>query len=288
MSVEQMVKALDSNIKTTFKTFKEKAEDKLINKLYDITPVTGSKANIVTLVDVPGMREWKSERVPGTVSAIAQSLRPRKWEQTLAIKRENIEDDEIGWVPAATRRMAIKSKLHYSTLAILAVMQGFTTKTDDGANFISSAHKNLATGALTGGNLDAAALLMMEQEVPETKDKESLGAMPTILLVGPKNFAAAKQIIAAQQIDGTTNVHYEQFELIVHPAIRDLSWYLIDGDEGIFPITIAQRRAVGNLLSKTDLNSDKAFDRDIFEWGSDGRYDPAYQNYQLIVGSVGA
>jgi phage major head subunit gpT-like protein len=284
MSVE-LLKAIDKNVRTTFKEARDKTVDKLKGKIYDITKVTGRKANIVTLTDVPGMREFKSERVPGAISTIAQSLAPRKWEQTLAIKREDIEDDELGYVPKVTRRMGVKSKKHYPALIAAAIAQGFTTAMEDGYNFISDEHKNLATGALTAANLNAAELLMLEQEQADGDRQEF---MPTILLVGPKNKAAAETIIKAKQIEGTDNVKYDAYELIVDSRIRDLSWFLIDGDEGIYPVTIAERIPTKGLVAKNDLNSDKAFDEDIYEWGDRGRYDPAYENYQLIVGSIGS
>lgn len=282
----QNVKDLDTNIRATFKTAKEAADDKLLGKLYDVTPVKGTIANIVTLTDVPGMREFKSERVPGVIANTTQTIRPRKWEATLAVQREQIEDDELGQIPAATRRMANKSKKHYGRLAAAAAALGFTANIADGNPFFHASRNNLQTGALTAANFNAARLKLSKQA---GADGELLDYQATILVVGPDNQAAAEEILLSEKLaNGASNPNYKRVELLVTPGIKDSKWFVLDGDEGYLPITIAERVKVGNLVAKTDLNSDKAFDRDIFEWGLRGRYDAAYVDPQLIVGSLGS
>lgn len=282
----QNVKDLDTNIRATFKTAKEAADDKLLGKLYDITPVKGTVTNIVTLTDVPGMREFKSERVPGVLTNTTQSIQPRTWESTLAVKRQQIEDDDLGQIPAATRRMANKSKKHYGRLAAAAASLGFTANLADGNPFFHASRGNLQSGALTDTNFNAARLKMQKQA---GADGEMLDYAATLLVVGPDNQSAAEDILLTERLaNGASNKNYKRVELLVTPGIKDSKWFLIDGDEGYLPITIAERIKVGNLIAKTDLNSDKAFDRDIFEWGLRGRYDAAYVDPQLIVGSTGS
>ncbi|VXC39030.1 Mu-like prophage major head subunit gpT family protein [Plantibacter sp. T3] len=45
-------------------------------------------------------------------------------------------------------------------------------------------------------------------------------------------------------------------------------------------------RVAIKLLAKTDINSDRAFDKDIFSWGTRARHNVGYGNHQLIVGAI--
>jgi phage major head subunit gpT-like protein len=62
-------------------------------------------------------------------------------------------------------------------------------------------------------------------------------------------------------------------------------WALADLNEGLLPFVMQIRTAI-TLVAKTDLNSDRAFDKDIFTWGTRARHNAGYGNHQLIVGAV--
>lgn len=279
------LKALDTNIKTTFKATKDKVEDPLKNVLYDVTKVNGSVANILIMNTAPGMKEFKSERRPGLVDGTSQHITPRKWEATLEVKREQIEDDDLGRVPAAVRKMAANAQKHYQVLVTVGLMKGFTVNLDDGKPFFDASRGNLQTGELNKTNLEAARTKLQKQV---DGNNEPLGYIATTLVVGPSNQSKAEELLNAQQINGTSNTLYKTLKLVVNPRITDPSWYVLDDTEGIYPLTIAERVASSAPVSKTDLNSDKAFDRDVFSWGIRGRYDVAYVDPTLIVGSTGA
>lgn len=268
--------ALDTNIRATFKTTRDAVEDELRNSVYDITKVNGAVANILILDSAPGMREFKSERQPGAVEGTSQFIAPRKWEATLAVTREQIEDDDLGRVPAAVRKMAINGKKHYAALIAQALMKGFTTALDDGTAFFAAARGNLQTGVLNATNFEAARLKLALN-----------GYKATALVVGPQNQSAAEQIINSVTINGSTNVLYKSVEVKVDTNITDTSWYVVASGEGILPLTIAERIAADRMVPRNEDNSDNAFNRDIYEWGLRGRYDAAYVDPKLIVGSTG-
>lgn len=279
------LKALDTNIKTTFKTTKDKVDDPLKNVAYDITKVNGAVANILIMNTAPGMKEFKSERRPGLVEGTSQYIAPRKWEATIDVKREQIEDDDLGRVPAAVRKMAANAQKHYQALITIAMMKGFTVALDDKKPFFSADRGNLQSGGLNKENLEAARVKLQNQK---DGNGDPLGYLATTLIVGPSNQSKAEELLNAQQINGTSNTLYKALKLVVNPRITDASWYVLDDSEGIYPLTIAERVATSAPVSKTDLNSDKAFDKDIFSWGVRGRYDAAYIDPTLIVGSTGA
>lgn len=276
--------ALDKNIKVNFKKSRDNVKDDLKGMVYDETP---TKLPIETIESLDGfglMREFKSERQPGVVGSLISVIKSKKWERTIDVKREEIEDDDTGKVPALTNTVGIASKRTPIYEVAQALLKGFTTNLSDGTPFFDASRGNLQTGALTAENLNAARTKIAVQ-----KDSENapLGFMATTLVVGPRNAAAAEALINAQQIDGTSNTLYHSLKLVVSPFITDLSWYVVDNTQGVYPITLVMRVRPDQIVSKTDLNSDRAFDKDIFSWGTRGRFAAAYHNPKLIVGSIG-
>lgn len=294
MSVEitsEKLAALDLSIKTTFKASKDNVEDaNLFKKFADISPSTAKVQGILTLTDAPGMREFKSERIPGTISDVLYQLTTRKWESTLNVKREDIEDDNIGYIPAAVKKMVAKSKKHYTLLASAALDAGFTAKMSDGKAFYHADRKNLLSGTkpLTAENFEAA-VEALETQV-DADGITPLGHKSKVLIVGPKNRAAANKIINKETLaNGETNEHYKELEVFVNPYLgASQNWFVVDNSEGVQPITIVERIKADKIVAKNDLNSDRAFDQDVFAWGMRGRYDAGYADPTLIVAAKGA
>ena len=277
--------ALTSNIEVSFKKGLDKVENNLEGVLYN-TQNTTAKLEVIKSLDGYGlMKEFKSERRPGIVGKTITIAQPIKFERTIEIPREDIEDDNLGEVPAMVETVGIASRRTPIYQIAQALMAGFTTKLNDDDYFFSTSRGNLQTGALTVANLKAARTKLANQ-----KDAEGnpLGFIADTLVVGVNNQSAAEEIINAQQISGTSNTLYKSLNLVVSPYITDDSWYILDSKEGVYPMVMVMRVKPDKIVSKDDTNSDKAFDRDVFAWGTRGRFVPAYHNPKLIVGSAGA
>lgn len=284
--------ALDLSIKTTFKTTKDNVKNADAYKEFaEVVPSSTKVHGVLTLTDAPGMREFKSERVPGTVSDVLYQVTHRKWEATLEVKREDIEDDNLGYIPAAVRKMTVKSKKHYSVLASAALAGGFVNKMSDGKEFFHSSRGNVFGSSGSKKALDAGnfATALNQLETQKGLDDEPLGLQATKLIVGPKNRAAARAILNKETLaNGESNVNYKLLELVVDPYLGDsYDWFILAGNEGNMPIVILERIKADKVVAKNDLNSDKAFDSDVFAWGLRGRYDAGYSDPTLIVGVWG-
>lgn len=283
--MNEKLKNLNLTIQTVFKTTSKEVKDPLQNVLYDVTPTSSSAVNIATVSNVPGMREFKAERKHGVAEDSVVTIVPRTHEATLDVKREDVEDDNIGRVPAMVKMMTGKANRYYGSLAIAALELGFTAKLSDGQAVFSAKRGNLITGALSKETFTKAydALLAMTDS-----DGEPIFAMPTHLIVGTKNRATAEKILKAMTgANGETNTDYKAVELIVDPRITSTTWALVAAGDGIMPLTIAERVKVGAPVAKTDLNSDRAFETDVFSWGLRGRFDAAFADVQRIVASAG-
>ena len=295
MSVEvnsENLKALNLSIQTTFRETKDNVKNADMYKEFaEVVPSTTKVHGVLTLTDAPGMREFTDERIPGTISDVLYQVTHRKWESTLNVKREDIEDDNIGYIPAAVRKMTTKSKKHYTRLATAALDGGFTAKMSDGKAFFHTDRNNIlgTTGAkktLDATNFQAAIDLI---ETATGLDGEPLGLKATKLIVGPKQRAAAKAILNKETLaNGESNEHYKELELFVDPYLgSSLNWFVLAGEEGNMPIVILERIKADKIVAKNDLNSDRAFDTDVFAWGLRGRYDAGYSDPTLLVGVLG-
>lgn len=245
------------------------------------------------LGSVPGLREFKSERVPGTLSGFNYSITNQKFESTLDVDRDVIEDDRTGQIMMAVNTLSTKAAKAYTKGITAAFDNAFTTAIFDGENFFDADHTGgsnyLGTSKdLTGTNVDAAELLLAGQ-----KDDRGdyLGYAGTHLIVGPALAAAANNLVKSRTIvsggAAVDNPYYGRYEVVVLPDLgpSNKKWALADLSQGLMPF-ILQIRTPITLVSKTDLNSDRAFDKDIFTWGTRARHAFGYGNHQLIVGAV--
>ncbi|KUM39011.1 Mu-like prophage major head subunit gpT family protein [Arthrobacter sp. EpRS71] len=290
----ELLQALDTNIRVTWQKRFEGAPNTDVWKKIAM-PVNSKSISekYSFLGTVPGLREFKSERIPGTLSGFNYEITNKKWESTLDVDRDVIEDDNTGQIMLAITGLATKAAKHYTQLTAKAFELGFSTPIYDGQNFFDADHTTgsnyLGTGqALTHDNLDAAELLLNGQ----TDDRgELLGYEGTALIVGPALKATAKKLVNSRQIvvDGVAldNPHYQAYEVVVLPHLSKTykGWALADLSEGILPF-IMQIRVAITLLAKTDINSDRAFDKDIFTWGTRARHNVGFGNHQTIVGAV--
>lgn len=284
--------ALDLSVKTTFKTTKDNVQDAdLFKEFAEVVPSNTKVHGVLTLTDAPGMREFVDERVPGTISDVLYQVTHRKWEATLNVKREDIEDDNLGYIPAAVRKMTVKSKKHYTRLATAALDAGFTAKMSDGKAFFHADRSNVLGTSGSKKTLDAtnfqAAIELVEAAIG--LDGEPLGLKATKLIVGPKQRAAARAILNKETLaNGESNEHYKELDLLVDPYLgSSLNWFILAGGEGNMPIVILERIKADKMVAKNDLNSDRAFDADVFAWGLRGRYDAGYSDPTLLVGVWG-
>ena len=211
-------------VKTVFRKAMSEETDDVAKDLYAVTPNKSGFARVLNLTAVPGMRRWESERRPGTFSFSVEMQKIGKWEQSVAINGEDIEDDDLGIYKTAIEEMALENKLIYSALSIEAINKGFTTKSADGYNFFSAEHKNLQTGDLTAANYEAARLKVQTQKAENGKP---FGYLVDTLIVGPTMESKARAIIEKENLaGGESNTNYHTAKIKVVPQITDNSWYV--------------------------------------------------------------
>lgn len=290
---KEYLSALNTNINVTWQDrYKNAANADLWKKIAMPMNSKHSSEKYAWLGTVPGLREFKSERIPGTLSNFSYEIDNKKWESTLDVDRDALEDDQTGQIMLAVNGLATKAGTHYSRLVAAAFTAGFTTNAFDGQYFFDADHEGgsnyLGTGmALNSTNVEAAELLLNKQ-----KDDRGdyLGYVGSAIICGPELAAAARRLVERSTIveggAAVDNPLKGRYEVVVLPYLgTSKAWAVADLNQGILPFVLQIRVAI-TLVSKTDLNSDRAFDKDIFTWGTRGRHNAGYGNHQLIVGAV--
>lgn len=122
-------------------------------KIAMIVPSSTRENAYPFLGTLPSMSEWFDERVIRNLKAHNYTIKNSKFEMTIAVKRDDIEDDQIGLYGAMFRDMGAQAGLHPNQLVFGALKKGHESLCYDGQYFFDADHpvagksvSNLITG----------------------------------------------------------------------------------------------------------------------------------------------
>ena len=259
-------------------------------------PSTTGETNYTWLGQLPTMREWVGERTIQNLSAYDYTIKNKDFESTISVPRNSIEDDQYGQYTAVFAQHGEEAARHPDTLCYEVLKNGFTEKCFDGKAFFAEDHPSGKDGKVKVSNISKKKLSEAEYEKARqsimmlTGDKgQSLGLVPDLLVVSPSNEKAARLILEADQINGTTNVLKGTAELLVAPELADKkdSWFLLCTNRYLKPIIFQNREKI-KIIPKIREDDDNVFMRKEYIWGIDARYNAGYGFWQMAYGSTGA
>lgn len=282
-TIDTIVKGLSLTFKETFGAFGKDADPNYLaarDFVMDVTS-TSSIEEHVWIDGIPGFREWLGERVIQNMNLTAWAVKNKKYEKTLGLKVEDIEDGKIGGATVATQNMAADA-------ALLPYDLGVSTLTTndawaDGSNFYlanrtygSNTIKNLfsgsSTGTLTSDNFNTVVATM--QGFKHHGDKP-FGVRPALLVCGPTLRATAWNIVVnSKSVSSSAAVDNPNKDLValkVCPEITDSSWYLLGAYRMIKGVCLQTRVPVQyqtNYNENADWNSDLKFLKDEILYGA--------------------
>lgn len=258
-------------------------------------PSTTASTDYRWMGQIPKMREWIGDREIQNLSAYDYSIKNKDFEMSVAVPKNDIEDDQYGVYTPMFSHMGESAARHPDTLCFNALKAGFTEKCYDGKTFFAEDHpsgeggrekvSNLSHNKLDTDTYEEARAAIMSI----TGDKgDSLGLVPNLLVVSPKNEKNAKLILEADTINGTTNVLKGTAELLVTTELANMpdAWFLLCTDRFLKPI-IFQKREEIKMTALINDNDQNVFMRGEFIWGADGRSNAGYGFWQMAYGSTG-
>ncbi len=293
-----------TNIKTSFARAFETTEstwEKIAMKI----PSTGAQNDYAWLENFPKMRIWVGEKVIKALKAGKYVLINQDFEATISVKRNDIEDDNLGFVGVQANGAGYSAKQWPDELISDQVNGAFDTECYDGQFFCDTDHPvvNPATGEEESvSNKGTAPLSIASLALAQVgygaartvmgkfKDGEgrSLRIKSNVLLVGPGLADTANALLTVDKLeDGKPNPYKGTAELVVDGGITsDTAWFLLDTTKPVRPFVFQERKAPV-FVKQTTMESAGVFNRGEFNFGCEARGCGGYGFWQLCFGSTG-
>lgn len=247
-----------------------------------------------------GLREWVGARKLNNIKSSALTVVNRDFEDNMVIRRNDIEDDQLGGYRRQIQEMGRAAALIWYELATAALAGGKTAKWADGKPFFSSDRKydkspinNLFALELNADNYAAVRVAMRQY-------KDGTGrpgrVRPDTLFVGPENEKTAREILdntavmaiksESGEVSTVGNVWAGSAKLVVLDELGK-EWFLADCSRPVKPVLVQQRRKP-ELVAKDRPDDDRAFLENEYVYGVSARGAAALSYPHLIAASFPA
>jgi len=243
------------------------------------------------------MRQWTGERQVQNIVNQGFTVTNAKWENTLAIERTDLEDDQYG---VYSSMLIPNLARHAKLLPELQIANVFNSNPTcyDGQALFSASHPIDPSGAISGtqsNSLTATPLNATNLAVAYQKmlaflgpDNIPMGSLGTTLLVPPSLAYTAWTLAngafypeaknnAAGVFGSQDNVWKGQFNVVVSPYLTDSGstttavWYLLDTRSATQRAVLWQEREAAQLVSMVDPANPSVFFEDRFYMGARAR-----------------
>ncbi|MCO5065675.1 MAG: Mu-like prophage major head subunit gpT family protein [Rhizobiaceae bacterium] len=104
-------------------------------------PSSGASNNYGWLKDLPGIREWIGDRIIHDLSLSHYVVENRLYEETVSVRRTQIEDDQYGVFSPIFEKMGSDTARHPDKMVFELLASGFSTKCFDGQYFFDADHE---------------------------------------------------------------------------------------------------------------------------------------------------
>jgi phage major head subunit gpT-like protein len=126
----------------------------LFERVAMVVPSSGKEETYAWLGSFPKMREWLGDRHITNLRLHDYTVKNKKWESTIEVDRDDIEDDRIGVYSPMISEMARVAGVHPDELVFQLLSAGFATACFDGKPFFATDHP---VGGSPVSNYDAGA-----------------------------------------------------------------------------------------------------------------------------------
>lgn len=259
-------------------------------------PSSSAQNDYGWMMEIPGLREWLGERQINNLAAHHYSLPNKTFESTVGVRRENIEDDNLGIYTPIFQEFGRRTAKHPDSLVKTLLQTGHTLTCFDGQNFYDTDHpvdildasKGVqsnyeASGfALTQANFLTARARMMSYK---GESGEPLGVGEDLYLhVPPALEGTARRLLEGDTIlevvqeggqnvggAGVANITKGMAKVMVTQELagQDTTWYLHDLAGVIKPFVYQRRRAPA--FTSLTSTSEHTFLHNKYLYGVDKR-----------------
>jgi phage major head subunit gpT-like protein len=114
-----------------------------------LVPSTTAEEHYPWLGDIADLREWIGDRVVNALALHDYAIRNKKFEQTIGVSRDAIEDDTYGIFGPRFSMLGDNAKRHPDRLIFALLKAGFATLCYDGQYFFDTDHSVVVNGVET-------------------------------------------------------------------------------------------------------------------------------------------
>ena len=156
------------NLQTLYRGFNAAFRDGFGQAMADHMPFTLDVTSMTRteeygwLGQFPGLREWVGERVLRGIREHSYTIRNRKFEATVEVSRDDIEDDHYGVYAPLFAEMGRSGAAHPCELTFGQLKSGFATPCYDGQYFFDTDHPGPDGASIsnTGGGVGSGWYLL--------------------------------------------------------------------------------------------------------------------------------
>jgi len=290
---------LDYQFRTGFNAAFSLASTAVVDRIATVIPATSGTMRLTGVKAFGYMREWLGKRHHKNIEALGFTAVIRKFEDTVDVLRDDLEDDNYGQYMPQIQAMG-KGAAQLDARLVAAVLQGSAAATGYdglalGANthsMKSTTYDNLVTTAMS----QAAIKTAIDWFGSLVDDGgEELAITPTHLVTRDKGsayWAGRKFLLKEQVSDGAgAMVDNETYQTLEHLPMAhitsDTFWAVLALTDAVRPVLLL-RRTLPEMTAKTNPDSDGVFEEDKYSWGVRYRVEAVPGPWQLAYTSTGA
>ena len=263
-------------------------------RIATVVPSNKASETYAWLGQAPSMREFGAERIPKGLSEYSYTITNKKYENSIRIDREALEDEQYGQLRVRVEELADKAARHPEKLVFELLSDGFTNLAYDGQFYFDTDHSEGASG--TQSNKGTSAFSSTTYQTARTaiagyKDDagELLGLAGDLLVVPPGLEGTARNLLNADFVsDGTTtvsNIWKSSSDMIVAPFLKDTNdWFLLVTNGVMKPIIFQDRTPVE--FTRLEQDSETGFMKDAWLYGTRRRCNVGYGDWRMGYGAA--
>lgn len=264
-----------------------------------VVPSNGAYVDYRWLANFPQMKEWVGKKHITKLAEYDYVIRNKDYAATIEVRRNDIEDDQLGIYKPQAESAAWSAKQHPDELVFDAVNKSFVAKCYDGQPMISTSHKvgkitfsNKGTKKLSIESLAKAQASYGAARTAMMKFKDESGrplnVKPNVLLVPPALEGIANALMTMDRLeDSKPNPYKNTAKVQVSARLTDDdAWFLLDTTKPVKPF-VYQLRKKPVFVSQTNMDSPSVFMEGVFYFGAEARGASGYGFWQTVFGSTG-
>ena len=286
-------------LKTTFNKAFESAPS-IWEKTTMKVPSGSSQNDYTWLSRFPKMIKWLGSKTVKVLKAHTYTVVNDDYEATVAVDRNDIDDDNLGIYAPMAKEAGFSSKQLPDEIDAELKNDAFTNLCYDSQYFYDTDHSvagasvsnkgtaalSAATTALAAASYGAGRLAIMSFK---DDDGRPLGLIPDILEVGPALEATAKLLCENDKLtDESPNPYKGTAKVMVNPRLTSATQWMLHVTNRPLKPYIYQERKAPVFVQQTNPDGDNVFNRKEFKFGAEARVAGGYGLWQLSYGSTGA